>query len=251
MSVRRWIGWVGGSALLALVAFAPFRDSNGGRTVLSSPSGAPVGATPGAVEATDGGIATTDGTSGDSLDGGPGGGASPSGRGIASGTSGGTTTDGTATSGGPPNAPAPEVPDLPAPTERELAVLGPLIAAMDTGQRAGTPLVLGIATSIVATGLPGASEVPPEMRPVITAIADLLTTPGTQVNDLTAQNSVQLAQLDRALGELAFANPALNEVIHQTAAVLVAMGRSAEPVAPPGAVFLSDLSILLTYFVVD
>jgi hypothetical protein len=145
---------------------------------------------------------------------------------------------------------APEVPDLPAPTDKELAVLGPLIAAMDTGQRAGTPLVLGIATSIVATGLPGDDAVPAEARPVVAALAQLISTPGTQVNAVTAQNSVYLAQLDRALGELAFANPALNATIHQTADLLATMGRSAAPVSPPGAVSLSDLSILLSYFVV-
>lgn len=71
-----------------------------------------------------------------------------------------------------------------------------------------------------------------------------------QVNSVTAQNSVHLAELDRALGELAFANPALNATIHQTAEALAVMGRAAAPVSPPGAVSLEDLSILLTYFVV-
>ena len=41
------------------------------------------------------------------------------------------------------------------------------------------------------------------------------------------------------------------EVIHQTADLLATMGRSATPVSPPGEVFLTDLSILLTFFVVD
>src|SRR5690606_5430370 len=145
----------------------------------------------------------------------------------------------------------PQAPELPEPTERELAVLGPLIAAMDTGQRAGTPLVLGLATSILATGLPAESDLPPELRPVLSAVADLIATPGAQVNELTAQNSVQLAALDRALGELAFLNPSLNAAIHQTADQLAAMGRAAEPVSPPGAVFLTDLSILLTYFTAE
>ena len=147
-------------------------------------------------------------------------------------------------------APDPPVPELPTPTERELAILGPLIGAMDTGQRAGTPLVLGIATSIVASGLPSESSLPPELRPVLAALAELIATPGAQVNSVTAQNSVHLAQLDRALGELAFANPALNATIHQTAEALAVMGRAAAPVSPPGAVSLEDLSILLTYFVV-
>jgi hypothetical protein len=122
---------------------------------------------------------------------------------------------------------------------------------MDTGQRAGTPLVLGIATSIIATGLPSESSLPPEARPVLSALADLLATPGAQVNELTAQNSVQLAALDRALGELAYLNPALNATIHQTADLLATMGRAAEPVSPPGAVSLTDLSVLLTFFVVE
>jgi hypothetical protein len=71
------------------------------------------------------------------------------------------------------------------------------------------------------------------------------------VNEVTAQNSLALAQLDRALGELAFANPALNEAIHQTADLLATMGRSAAPVSPPGGVLLEDLSVLLGYVVVD
>ena len=243
---RRWLGWVVVGGVVALVAFAPFRDSGG--SVDTRGRLAPgVGVLDGGA-GDDGGLAPT-GTTGGSggtgtRPGGTAGGAT--GGGTAGGTGGGSTTGGTGGTGGQPGPV--EVPELPEPTERELAILGPLIAAMDTGQRAGTPLVLGIATSIVASGLPGEGDVPPELQPVVSALAGLLAGPGAQVNDLTAQNSVYLAQLDRALGELAFANPALNAAIHETAAALAAMGRAAEPVSPPGAVSLADLAILLTYF---
>ena len=130
-------------------------------------------------------------------------------------------------------------------------MLGPLIQAMDTGQGAGTPLVLGIATSLVATGLPGDADVPPELRPVVAALADLLATPGANVNDLTAQNSYYLVQLDHALGELAFLNPSLNATIHQVADQLAVLGRAAAPSSPPGAQSLSDLAVLLTFFLVE
>ena len=249
---RRWIGWALGGALVALVAFAPFRDSGGSgdrQGTIAGDGSAVAPAGPGGAPA---------GTDGGTDDGGSAGSGTGAGAGSTSGTGGrgGESTSGASPSdaGGPTGGtgtPAPEVPELPAPTERELAVLGPLIAAMDTGQRAGTPLVLGVATSILATGLPGDEQLPPELRPVLAAVADLIATPGAQVNQLTAQNSVQLAQLDRALGELAYLNPALNAAIHATADQLATFGRAAEPVSPPGGVFLSDLSVLLTYFVVD
>lgn len=149
-----------------------------------------------------------------------------------------------------PTTTPPPAPELPEPTDEQLAVLGPLIAAMDKGQTAGTPLVLGIATSILALGLPTEADVPAELRPVVQAVADLIATPGTMVNDLTAQNSLYLAHLDRALGELAYLNPALNATIHEVAGVLTTMGRAAEPISPPGAVLLTDLAALLDYFVV-
>ena len=235
---RRWIAWALGTGLIALIAFAPFRDSSGDvdtQGTLDPGLGAP-------------GITGSDSPAGPSPS--PAGGSSTAGGSVGAG---GAVVAPVAGDGGDGQAVAPDpaVPDLPAPTERELAILGPLIAAMDTGQRAGTPLVLGIATSLVASGLPGEDSVPPEAQPVLAALAELISTPGAQVNDITTQNSVYLAQLDRALGELAFANPALNASIHQTAELLATMGRAAEPVSPPGAVSLADLSILLTYFVVE
>ncbi len=233
-----------GSALVAVLAFAPFRDNGDRPSVLAGSPTTTIAGAGGAIDG-DAGIGGPDAGTGEgaTTGGGPAGG---------TGSPGGSTGSTAPGPGGPANpTPTPDVPDLPEPTDEQLAVLGPLIRAMDTGQRAGTPLVLGIATSIVATGLPSEADLPPELRPVLAAIGDLLATPGMQVNELTAQNSVYLAQLDRALGELAFANPALNAVIHQTADQLAAMGRAAEPVSPPGGVFLADLAILLTYFVVD
>jgi hypothetical protein len=242
---RRWIGWVLAGGLVAFVAFAPFRDSGGAVDTQGRLAPAVTGEDGGGVGAGDGALGPASpgagGTSGS-------GASRTGGSGSAGGSTAGTTGGGS-TGGG--SSPSPEVPELPEPTEAELAVLGPLIAAMDTGQRAGTPLVLGIATSIVGLSLPSEDSVPPELQPVLSAMAGLLAQPGAQVNDLTTQNSVYLAQLDRALGELAFANPALNATIHETAALLAAMGRAAEPVSPPGAVSLGDLAVLLTYFVVE
>ncbi len=235
--MRRLVAWAVGVIAVGLVAYAPFRDTNGNASELPLATGS--SPTSSILDDPDGTTAVGSGPTG-SPSGGSGGGL---------GSNGGATDGPSSTPGDTPIAVEPEVPDLPQPTARELAVLSPLIAAMDTGQRAGTPLVLGIATSVIATGLPSDESLPPELRPVLSALAQLIATPGTQVNDLTAQNSVHLAQLDRALGELAFLNPALNATIHQTADLLAAMGRSAEPVSPPGAVSLTDLSILLGFFV--
>jgi hypothetical protein len=240
--LRRWSIWVLCSAVVGVVAFAPFR-----RGTADSSGAASLGLT-----------ATTIARppaagSGGRLSGDRG----PDGAGVEDGSDPASTVTGSAGLGGRPGEDAVDATSAPPPATRvsqptaaQLAVLGPLIRAMDTGQRAGTPLLLGIATSLVAAGLPGDDDVPAELRPIVGALADLIATPGAQVNDLTTQSSLYLAQLDKALGQLAFANPALNETIHEVAAQLAALGRTVAPTSPPAALTLSDLSVLLTFFVV-
>ena len=141
------------------------------------------------------------------------------------------TGDGAA-SATPSTAPVVPSPTSPSRPTSSSPSLGPLISAMDTGQRpAGTPLLLGIATSIVASGLPADSDVPPGAAPRRTARwPSCSPRPVSRSTTSPPRTPCTSRSSTARLGELAFANPALNEVIHQTAD----LARDDGPLRHPG-----------------
>ena len=130
----------------------------------------------------------------------------------------------------------------------DVSGISPLIRILDQGQTSGTPLVLGILTSLAASQLP-ANTGQEAIDDLVGQLAVLIASPNSQVNDITASNSAALAQLHDALRPLAAANPAFTAGLLSFADALEAIGNAFGSWIPVVGRDLADYAELIRFFV--